>query len=154
MGVCKVTKFNGTKSFHNLHTMNAKITSIQSTGQTWEKNGKKFYVYDVVLENGTTGQANSTDPLAPPYKVGDIVEYEITRQTDYGTSLKIKKADAGQVPAEGKSDETQRRIDASWAIGQAIQISISNGLAVDLRNENLMFDAKALLELRNKLMQS
>ncbi len=55
-------------------------------------------------------------------------------------------------PGGAKPDDVQRRIDASWAIGQAIQLGFASGEAPP-SDERLLERAQYLLTLRDKLMQ-
>ena len=125
--------------------MQSKIKEVGPTGQTWSQNGKTFYVYDVVLEDGTVGQANSTSSDGTPYKAGDLVEYSVTRETQYGKTLKIQKADAPGAQGSPQGAETQKRIDASWAVGQAVALGHNT-------EETIMTTALDLLKVRDKIM--
>jgi hypothetical protein len=55
-------------------------------------------------------------------------------------------------PGGAKPDDVQRRIDASWAIGQAIQLGFAGGESLP-SDERLLERAQYLLTLRDKLMQ-
>jgi len=81
-----------------------------------------------------------------PFKIGDAVEYEIRGEYNGIKEGKVSKPNdfgkGGQV-----SPETQKRIDASWAIGQALTIGVTQ------TEEQLLNTAQWLLECRNKLIE-
>lgn len=123
----------------------SKIKSIDKTDNTWNtKDGKPMYDYTVCMEDGTEGTAASTSPEAPPYAVGDEVDYEKT-VNNWGTKLKIKKV-GGFTPGGGYKDDPEKtkRIGASWAIGLAIQ--------QESDPEKIIEAAEHLINLRDTLM--
>ena len=98
----------------------SKVKQIETTGQTWRsKSGTTMYVYDVALEDGTFGQANSTSEVGPPYAIGDEVEYEVIRQNQYGKTLSIKKFDPENAGGFTPNPARQKEIATQWSINAA-----------------------------------
>lgn len=82
----------------NQQIMQSKIKSIQGSG-TWENangvdlgNGKKgFFKFEYTFEDGTVLMANSKSS-PPPFKVGDVAEYEVKREhPEHGKSGTVKR---------------------------------------------------------------
>lgn len=89
-----------------------KLTAIKPTGKTWESPTGPIHYFHVILEDGTEGEVGSLKESGPPYKQGDNVEYEVTKDhPTYGKKLKVKKAQGGfggggyqSKPAPAKKD--------------------------------------------------
>lgn len=134
--------------------MISKIASIEKTDNpAWQWQGKNFYDFWVKLADGTEGTASSTSPEAPPYKVGEEVEYE--KQTNvYGTKLKIKKVKA-QMQSDDKSAywaEKDERISRQWAINAAMEyLAHATTDAKQFNMEEIKLVAKQMLHLRENL---
>lgn len=90
----------------------SKIKSIQPNG-TYESQNGLMYKFDIELENGESGEVSAKTENR--WNIGDEVEYQTT-PTKYGVRMKLTKPDQ----QKGNSPDIQRRIDASWAIGHAI----------------------------------
>ena len=135
-----------------------KITALQQNG-TWESQYGLMYRMEVTLEDGTTGEVSAKKQDA--WKVGDDVEIESKSTNNYGTRLKLRRPEfnKGGSGAFGgvKNEETQRRIDASWAVGQSLAI-LSPICAQKDGAPPTMGETKKLalqiLELRNELVKS
>jgi len=119
----------------------------------WQLNGKTYYDFYVTMEDEAEGRASSLNEIAPPYKVGDEVEYTST-SNHHGTRLKIKKpkAEGSYEPKYSKgSDES---IKTQWAIGRAVELTIaempSNGNLLDM--DSLEATAKEILEMHKRLL--
>ena len=102
-----------------------KIKSIQSNG-TWEGKYGMMYQFEVELEDGTVGEANSKSQT-PPYSQGSTVWYDVKAETQYGKKLKISTSDPSghqQKPSSfaPQSSDTQMRIENSWAVQTAIKV--------------------------------
>tara|TARA_R110002020_G_scaffold385470_3_gene596385 strand:- start:2564 stop:3028 length:465 start_codon:yes stop_codon:yes gene_type:complete len=103
-----------------------KIKSIQSNG-TWESKFGLMYQFEVELEDGTLGEANSKSET-PPYSQGSTVWYDVKAETPYGKKLKISTSDpnanqnTSYVAPANMSSDTQKRIENSWAVQTAIQV--------------------------------
>lgn len=100
----------------------SKIKYLTRQDSEWEAHGKKFYDYDIRFEDGTCGQCSSTDPVNPPYKVGDTVNYEEV-DSNWGKKIKIRPfqnnfGGGGSRRSAGRENS----ITAQWAINAAISI--------------------------------
>jgi hypothetical protein len=132
-----------------------KITNVQQSG-TWTGQYGVMYRMEVTLDDGRTGEVSAKKPDA--WKVGDECEIEKEEQTQYGTRWKIRKPGFTNGPSGAfsgpKNEETTKRIDASWALGQAVALWACNPAAskqvADL--ENLKQLAKAILATRDELI--
>jgi len=100
--------------------MGNKITAVQNNG-TYEGKFGLMYKQEVTLDDGSTGEVSAK--TENKWKVGDEVEVTKT-ETTYG--MRFKFALPGQQNGGGggwKQDpETQYRIEASWAVTEAIQL--------------------------------
>lgn len=116
-----------------------KIAEIQQSG-TWESQYGLMYRMEVTLEDNRAGEVNAKKPDA--WKVGDDVEIVDAKPNPRGlTKWKLQRAEQKSF---GASPDTQRRIDASWAIGQAIALGRS-------KPEEIEKTAILLIELRDKI---
>ena len=100
----------------------SKIKSITKTQNTWAGQSGTMYDYLVTMEDETEGTASSTSEEAPPYIVGDEVEYTKT-ENKFGVKLRIKKestfSDGGGWKADPAKDE---KVTNSWALKVAVSI--------------------------------
>jgi hypothetical protein len=132
----------------------SKIKSVQANGTYNSKyDNSVMFTYEVELEDGTLGEVACKSEGR--WKVGDEVEYTAS-QSAFGTKLKLMKPNSnfskgGYAPKN--NDLLQKRIDASWSIGQAIamlgpikhddrvkyiaEVDELSGALLDLRNEKL-----------------
>ena len=124
-----------------------KITQM-TTPKQWEGKFGTMYETEATLEDGRIGQVNMKRP--DTWKIGDDVNVEATEGT-YGLKFKFSKPDtfggAQRSPAE--KDAVQRRIDASWAVGQAI-----NMLPPSATFDTIKRNAWLLLELRDEIAET
>ena len=90
----------------------SKVKQIQGDG-TWNSQHGLMYSFMVTMEDGTTLKANSKSQ-EPPYKVGDEVEYQVTKENQYGKQGKVKKFDANAptktYPVGGKNNDEIARL--------------------------------------------
>jgi len=100
---------------------NSKITALQSNGTWQSKRGDTMYSFEIQFEDEQVGQCNSKT-AEPPYALGDMVFYEVTRSTNFGDVLKVTKNDPSEFNGAPKNSSTQRNIENSWAIQTAVQI--------------------------------
>ena len=94
------------------------IKSIQANG-TWEGKFGLMYQFEVEMEDGTVGEANSKSET-PPYSQGSTVWYDVKGETKYGKKLKISTSDPSghqQKPSSytPQGSDTQTRIENSCA---------------------------------------
>jgi hypothetical protein len=124
-----------------------KITQM-TTPKQWEGKFGTMYETEATLDDGRIGQVNMKRP--DTWKIGDEVNVEATEGT-YGLKFKFSKPDtfggAQRSPAE--KDAVQRRIDASWAVGQAI-----NMLPPSATFDTIKRNARLLLELRDEIAET
>ena len=100
---------------------NSKITALQANG-TWQtKRGDTMYSFEIQFEDEQTGQCNAKT-AEPPYAIGDVVFYEVTRSSHHGDTLKVTKNDPTAFNGAPKPQTTQKNIENSWAIQTAVQI--------------------------------
>ena len=120
----------------------SKIKSIQPNG-TWESRNGTMFKFEIGLEDGTSGEVNSK--TIDRWNVGDEVEYTVT-PGKYGDRLKLDKAGFASKGGGGNSQspDIQKRIDASWAIGHAIN--------QESDPEKIVEAAEWLLKLRDTLI--
>ena len=120
----------------------SKIKSIQPNG-TWESRNGTMFKFEIGLEDGTSGEVNSK--TIDRWNVGDEVEYTVT-PGKYGDRLKLDKAGFANTGGGGSSQspDIQKRIDASWAIGHAINQQSDP--------EKIVEAAEWLLKLRDTLI--
>lgn len=133
----------------------SKVMSVQGNGMY-----KELYSYQYEFEDGTCLSANhKTQP--PPFKEGDMVEYEVR-----GTKNGFSWGGVRKPPQEGQSSnstpskssggyndtEVQYRIEASWAVNTAYvsrDWDMNNGQEMEL----LKVHAINLLNIRNGVIE-
>lgn len=120
----------------------SKIKSIQPNG-TWESRNGLMYKFEVELEDGASGEVSAKTENR--WNVGDEVEYTVT-PSKWGDRLKLDKAGYNNQRSNGggNSPDIQKRIDASWAIGHAIN--------QESDPEKIVEAAEWLLKLRDTLI--
>lgn len=72
-----------------ISTITAVAFKNSFSSQYGDANGQ-LHSFNYTFADGTTGQANHKQ-ATPPFPVGSSVEYTITKTTEYGNSLKVKK---------------------------------------------------------------
>lgn len=120
----------------------SKIKSIQPNG-TWESRNGTMFKFEITLEDGTSGEVSAKTENR--WNIGDEVEYTVT-PSKWGDRLKLDKAGFANKGGggNGQSPDIQKRIDASWAIGHAIQ--------QESEPEKIIEAAEWLLKLRDTLI--
>ena len=105
--------------------MSNTITAVQNNG-TYDGAYGTMFKQEVTLDDGTTGEVSAKSE--GKWKVGDVVEVQRT-ETKFGTRFKFSIPQEGGARPNGSSGssfkqdpETQFRIEASWAIGQAVTL--------------------------------
>ena len=96
-----------------------KIQNLTPQG-TFEAQGKTFYKFDCILENGMIGEVNALSP--DKWKAGDEVVIKEHLQTKWGPRLKLDKP--GFTPGGSRKQDPDDKIGmiASWAVGVAMQV--------------------------------
>lgn len=69
----------------------SEVKRIQGNG-TWDSSHGLMYKFEVEMTDGTVLNVNAKSQT-PPYKEGDKVEYQVTKETQYGKQGKVKKYD-------------------------------------------------------------
>jgi hypothetical protein len=118
----------------------SKIKSIQPNGTYQSQNGL-MYKFEIELENGESGEVSAKTENR--WSVGDEVEYTV-QQSKWGVKMRLDKAGFNNAPRGGSSPDVQKRIDASWAIGHAIN--------QESDPEKILEAAEYLLKLRDSLI--
>lgn len=102
--------------------MISKVKSVQQDG-TWNSkhDNALMYKHEYEFEDGTLLQASHK--TQNPFKQGDEVEYNVTRESDtYGKSGNVKwVADNQQLFSGGKSDKVQTYIIRQSSLTRAIE---------------------------------
>lgn len=109
------------KEIPNPNTMEqTKIQSLTPQG-TFEAQGKTFYKFDCILENGMIGEVNALSP--DKWKVGDEVVIKEHLQTKWGPRLKLDKPGFTPGGSRQQDPDATKGIIASWAVGVAMQVA-------------------------------
>ena len=130
----------------------ATISQVTPAQQpTWTSNrGQLMYSFDVVLDDGHTGQVNAQSP--DRWKVGDEVDYT-SSPGRYGNKLQFNKpgygpSSGGQTTATAaapqKNDDTTKGIIASWAVECAMAACAVDPRAQDYDQEVMRLARLAL----------
>jgi hypothetical protein len=139
-----------------------KVKTVQGAGNFESKYGaeqtdgkKLLFTYDYEFEDGTFLQANHKSVPAP-FKVGDEVEYEVTRESEqYGKSGKVSRVDMSVYarPTPNQTQDNLKGIKIGHAITNAVQLYCS--LPVSDRygapNGRLIELAKMILKIGEEL---
>ncbi len=118
----------------------SKVKTIQPNGTYEGRNGLMFK-FEIGLEDGSNGEVSAK--TIDRWNVGDEVEYEVT-PSKWGNRMKLTKPGFTPNQGGGQSPDIQKRIDASWAIGHAIQ--------QESDPEKIVEAAEWLLKLRDTLI--
>jgi hypothetical protein len=97
-----------------------KIQNLTPQG-TFEAQGKTFYKFDCILENGMIGEVNALSP--DKWKVGDEVVIKEHLQTKWGPRLKLDKPGFTPGGSRQQDPDATKGIIASWAVGVAMQVA-------------------------------
>tara|TARA_R110000782_G_scaffold131795_2_gene223671 strand:- start:2668 stop:3066 length:399 start_codon:yes stop_codon:yes gene_type:complete len=126
----------------------SKIKSIQPNG-TYDSQSGLMYKFEIELESGDSGEVSAKSESR--WSVGDEVEFEVT-PSKWGDRMKLSKPGFTPNSGGGRKDDpsTTKRIEASWAIGQAVTIACQYPENVDFLK--VFKDAERLLQLRDELI--
>lgn len=86
--------------------MISKVKRVQGNGD-WDSKYGKMYKFEYEFEDGTILVANHKEPNGN-FQVGDEVEYEVTRENEYGKQGKVSKPE--QQSGKKSDPETNKRI--------------------------------------------
>ena len=96
-----------------------KIQNLTPQG-SFESNGKTFYKFDCILENGMVGEVNAL--TQNKWSVGDEVVVKEHLQTKWGPRLKLDKPGFTPGGSKPQDPDATKGIIASWAVGVAMQV--------------------------------
>ena len=123
-----------------------KIQNLTPQG-SFESNGKTFYKFDCILENGLVGEVNAL--TQDKWKPGDEVVVKEHNQTKWGPRLKLDRpgfSGGGGFKPKANDDETTKGIIASWAVGCAMA---SAGSMDDGYDQRVLHLARIALQARD-----
>lgn len=123
-----------------------KIQNLTPQG-SFESNGKTFYKFDCILENGMVGEVNAL--TQDKWKPGDEVVVKEHNQTKWGPRLKLDRpgfSGGGGFKPKANDDETTKGIIASWAVGCAMA---SAGSMDDGYDQRVLHLARIALQARD-----
>ena len=118
----------------------SKIKTIQPNG-TYDSQNGIMYKFEIQLESGDSGEVSAKSE--DRWSVGDEVEFEVT-PSKWGDKMKLMKPGFTPNQSRGSNPDIQKRIDASWAIGHAIN--------QESDPEKVLEAAEFLLSIRNTLI--
>lgn len=79
----------------------SKVKNVQGNGD-WESQYGKMYSFEYEFEDGVTLKANHKSPDGA-FKIGDEVEYTVTKENEYGKLGKVSKPQEGGYSSGGNS---------------------------------------------------
>lgn len=132
--------------------MQSKVKSVQANG-TWDGQHGTMYKFEYEFEDGRIVECMHKTS-APRFKPGDACEYEITGTYNGQHRGKIQRPQTtpGNFGGSAKNDpDTVKRINASWAIEQAIRI-LGNTVEPN-QGDRIVAKALTLLDWRDRLMK-
>lgn len=103
--------------------MQSKIKHIEAKG-SWEGQYGTMYSFKVTFENEEILEVNSKTEV-PPYQVGDIMEYEVTKAGKFGKQGKIKKPDNATFAPSGNETDRQLLIVRQSCLKAAVECNPS-----------------------------
>lgn len=74
----------------------SRVKEVQANG-TFDSQYGMLYKFEYTMEDGTVLNANHK--ASSPFRIGDAVEYVITKDNQYGKSGKVSKAGMNHAPA-------------------------------------------------------
>ena len=112
----------------------SKIQNLQQNG-TWEGKFGLMYKYDILLENGHSGEYSSkkyTSQEQLPFKVGDVIEYEfkdgqypkIVKPMLEGTNRDFKAS--GSYKGNNSNPEVQKMIVRQSSLQRSVEVLTHN----------------------------
>jgi hypothetical protein len=125
--------------------MGQKITAVQNNG-TYEGKFGLMYKQEITLDDGSVGEVSAK--TENKWKVGDEVEVKKT-ETQYGMRFQFSLPETSKGYSGGyqKDPEVQFRIEASWAITEAIQLGAKE-------HNELVSTALNLIDARNSVIEN
>ena len=118
----------------------SKIKTIQPNG-TYESMNGTMFKFEIQLESGDSGEVSAKSENR--WSVGDEVEFEVT-PSKWGDKMRLSKPGFNSNQSKANNPDIQKRIDASWAIGHAIN--------QESDPEKILEAAEFLLSIRSTLI--
>lgn len=87
----------------------SEVKRITGNG-TWESSHGLMYKFEVEMQDGTILNVNAKSQT-PPYKEGDKVEYQVTKETNFGKQGKVKKYDPEAPTRSYSSQQSPKNYD-------------------------------------------
>ena len=102
------------------------VKTVQGSGSWKNKEGKEFYTYKILMENGDSGEYSSISDEQNKFIIGSEVEYNYTE----GEYPKIKPHYTNPAPNYNYTapDVTDKQIARSVGIKAAVELGIAQGL--------------------------
>lgn len=110
----------------------SKVTQVQGSG-TWND----LYKFEYTFEDGTVLTAFHKTAEAP-FKAGDLAEYEIRKENQYGKTGGVGKPQEGNYQPRREDSDKQKNIARSVALNNAVAL-----------HAGATTDARAILETAN-----
>ena len=98
----------------------SKVKNVQGNGD-WESQYGKMYSFEYEFEDGVTLKANHKSPDGA-FKVGDEVEYTVTKENEYGKLGKVSKPQESTYNGQKRSSETNTQIIRQTCIKAACEL--------------------------------
>ena len=147
----------------------SKVISIIPIDETpFESSYGLLYPFTVTFSDGTTGKANAKDPKGPPYKIGEMVGYEITKVVNGRNILKVDKKAAENasgtvanppnekakaVQGQRTTQEVGSHVQANLPLGQTVGMAINNAVQILKHNASTGGQAIDLPNLQRDVEQ-
>lgn len=109
--------------------MLSKIKHIEAKG-SWNGQFGTMYSFKVTFEDDETLEVNAKTEV-PPYQVGDLVDYEVTKAGKFGKQGKIKKPDSLPSMPGGSHPDRELMIVRQSCLKAAVECNPS-GTPVDI----------------------
>jgi len=110
----------------------SKVTQVQGSG-TWNE----LYKFEYTFEDGTVLTAFHKTAEAP-FKAGDLAQYEVRKENQYGKSGSVGKPEPWLTQPRKEDSEKQKNIARSVALNNAVAL-----------HAGATTDARAVLETAN-----
>jgi hypothetical protein len=136
----------------NLYTMKtrSKVKQVQGSGN-FDWNGSTLYKFEYQMEDGTVLVANHKTQQCP-FNAGDEVEYEVTKENQYGKQGKVGKPQEAFVPQGSTKAYDNKGIKVGHAITNAVSLFVTNGSyeAMNMK-ESIKAYAKMIYQISEEL---
>jgi hypothetical protein len=119
----------------------SRIVSVKATGQSFDTPNGTFYPYEVILDDGTQGEANSKT-AAPKYTVGDSVCYEVTKTIRGVKKLKLTNPEQSFKPSLPRAAEAPSPVTHTQVTNAKFNSDgMERGMCMKMANDVLICNA-------------